>query len=205
MVSQNLIPAYRLSGKKRRKRLRRWLYVCAGYTLLMLAGFGVAESVLGSGGRAVNEEFGRTKLRITNTAEQIAELQQKLLHAQRLQAANRVLADQPDWSLLLATLSQTLGDDVVLRSCQLKPASETTTPFGALSGPATDPHGGFVLDIRGFGRGQAEVSRFVLRLEETKLFKEVKTIKSSRGGFLGKDAVAFHLECLLLNRSEVTP
>jgi len=205
MVSQNLMPAYRLSAKKRRKRLRRWLAICAGYALLVLVSYGVAESVLGSGGRAVNEEFERTKLRITDTTEQIAELQQKLIQAQRLQAANRVLADQPDWSLLLATLSQILGDDIVLGSCNLKPVSETTTPFGALSGPATDPQGGFVLDVRGFGRGQTEVSEFVLRLEETKLFREVKPIKSTREVFLNKDAVAFHLECLLLNRGEVTP
>ena len=204
MVSQNLMPAYRHGAKQRRLRLRRWAMICGAYAVVLLAGYGLAESVWGSGGRAVTEEFERTKLKISAAGEQIAELQAKLFEVQQLQAANRVLSDQPDWSLLLALLSKTLQEDIVLRSCQLKPAAEARSPVDAMSGPTADPRGGFLLSLRGYGRSQAAVARFVLRLEHTGLFKEIKTIKRTREVFLGAEAVAFHLECLLLNRAEVT-
>ncbi len=202
MVSQNLMPAYRRGAKQRSQRLRRWLYICAAYTLLMLAGYGVAESVWGRGGRAITEDLERAKSGIATTTEEIAGLQQKLLQAQRLQAANRVLSDQPDWSLLLAMLSETLGDHIVLRSCQIKPVSGNTTPLAVVSGSTADPLGGFRLEIHGYGQGQRDVAKFVLRLEKAGLFKEVKTIRINRETFLNKEGVVFHLECLLMNRSE---
>jgi len=204
MASQNLMPAYRHGAKQRRRRLRRWVTICGAYTALLLAGYGVAESVWGSDGRAITEESERVKLRIASAGEQIAKLQDQLLRAQRLQAANRVLSDQPDWSLLLALLSKTLEDDIVLRTCQLKPAGDGESLVSGLSGPTADPKGGFLLSLRGYGRSQAAVAKFVLRLEQTGLFRQVKTIKTTREAFLNAEAVAFRLECLLLNRAEVT-
>ncbi len=205
MVSQNLMPAHRIGAKRRGSRLRRWAVLCCAYTLVLLAGYGLADSVWGRGGRVVTEEFERSKVRISNTSAQIAELQQKLFQAQRLQAANRVLSDQPDWSLLLAIVSGTLQDDIVLKSCQLVPMEQGRSPAGMLAGPTADPTGGFRLELRGYGRSQAAVAKFVLRLETTGLFKVVTTIKINRETFLGAEAVAFQLKCLLMNRSEKKP
>ena len=75
--------------------------------------------------------------------------------------------------------------------------------MAALSGPMADPQGGFLLGLRGYGRSQAAVAKFVLRLEQTGLFQEVKTLKRTREAFLDAEAVAFRLECLLLNRPEI--
>ena len=203
MVSQDLMPAHRRGAKRRRRRLRRWAMICGAYAAVLLASYGLAESVWGRGGRAITEEFERTKLEINTTREQIAELHAKLFEAQRLQSANRVLSDQPDWSLLLAMLSKTLQEEIVLSSCHLKPAGQGRSPVGVLSGPTADPKGGFLLGLRGYGRSQAAVARFVLRLEQTGLFQEVKTMKRTREAFLDAEAVAFQLECLLLNRPEI--
>ena len=202
MVGVNLIPAYRHGARRRSKRLRRWTGVCAAYAAVLLVVYGGARAVWGGGGRAIEEEAARAAVQISESAERITQLQQKLFESQRLLAANRVLADQPDWSLLLAMLSDALGEEIVLKSCKLHPAGAPRGPAAFLSGPAADPEGGFRLAITGYGRSLTVVSQFVLRLERTRLFQEVRTVKTNREAFLAGRAIAFELDCVLANRGE---
>jgi hypothetical protein len=66
--------------------------------------------------------------------------------------------------------------------------------------PASQPLGAIstrLLTITGYGRSQAAVSHFVLRLEEAQLFDQVTLIKTSREPFAASDAYAFQIECSL--------
>ena len=49
----------------------------------------------------------------------------------------------------------------------------------------------------GCGQSQTAVSNFVLRLERTELFDQVKLIGTSRRPFLSGSAVEFQVECFL--------
>ncbi len=197
MTSVNLIPAYRSGARKRRRRLRRWASACIGYAALLAAAYAFCNAVWGSDGRALAGEFDRADEKIAQANRRIGGLRQELLEHQRLLAANRLLSDQPDWSLLLAILGRTLREEVVLKSCELRPAWIAPGAGGATPVPAGSKGTGFLLGLRGFGRSQTLVAQFVLRLEQSELFKEVKLIKISRESFGPVEAVAFQLDCLL--------
>ena len=197
MTSVSLIPAYRTDARKRRRRLRRWATAGAGYVLFLAVTYAFCNAIWGADGRSLASESQKTAAKIAETQRQLATLEKELLHDEQLLAANRTLADQPDWSLLLAALSQTLQDEVVLRSCQLKPVwvgpgSSRGTPL-----PPGSQSNAFLLALRGFGKSQAAVAQFVLRLEGTELFEEVKIIETRRESFRAAEAVAFQLDCLL--------
>ena len=196
MTGVNLIPAYRSDTRKRRRRLRRWAALCLGYCVLLGAAYGLCDALFGSDHRALAGEFGKAAQQIAKANRQIQGLQKELAENERLLSANRALADQPDWSLLLAVLAKTLGDQVVLKSCEVKPAWIGPGSAATLV-PAASQATSFVLAVRGFGRSQAAVTQFVLRLERTELFKEVKLIKINRESFVTAEAVAFQLEALL--------
>ncbi len=205
MPGVNLIPVHRRAGRRRRQRVRRWISICSACALAAGVGIAACRFACGPGERAVAEGLDKTAGRVALARQQIAELKQQLFESQRLLAASRVLADQPDWSLLLATVSGTLGEEIVLQSCDLKPEGASGGPGSLLRGATADPAGRFVLALRGYGRSQAAVAQFVLRLERTGLFEQVQTVKIKREELLGREAVGFQLRCLLRNRSEGKP
>ncbi len=122
-------------------------------------------------------------------------------------AVDQAVNGQPDWSMLLASVARLRGDDVVLKSCGLDAAAETirekppekvadkTTPV-ASPAPMTLPARAIVR-LQGYGRSQAAVGQFVLRLEQTGLFDDVLLVKTNREPFLDDHAMSFQLECQL--------
>ena len=112
MTSISLIPAYRRDARKRHRRLRRWGATCAGYVAFLVATYAFCTAVWGANGRTLDSQFQHTAGEIAQADQKIIALEKELRHNERLLAANRVLADQPDWSLLLALLSHALQDDV---------------------------------------------------------------------------------------------
>jgi hypothetical protein len=108
----------------------------------------------------------------------------------------RVINEQPDWSVLLRLIAKASTDQIVLTGCRLDLQADAnrTNARPATTQPNAANH---VLSITGFGRTQAAVSHFVLRLEEAKLFDRVSLIKTSREAFSSGEAVAFRIECSL--------
>jgi len=203
MPGVNLMPAYRAHARRRRRRLRRWAGALAAHAGVLLAAYGFCDAVWGSDTRALSGGFDRAAGRIADSRRQIEALQHQLAESQRLLDANRLLADQPDWSLLMAGLGETLGEDIVLTHCELGPAPVALT--GVTGAPTPAAGSGFVLALHGFGRSQAAVAQFVLRLEQTGLFDTVKLIKINRESFLAGEAVAFQVQCLLAGRGATIP
>ena len=214
LISVNLVPSARREAQVRSARIRFWLMTCAIYGLGWL---GVLVLV---GATALNDDAGlRDELRQVNNlvAESESELAALRGELGRLNAeltTSRTIRKQPDWSILLALLSTTLGERIILRNCKLtsfhkspgtrSPVTRSTVEDRSLTGVARDSTK-TRLQLGGLGLSQQAVSEFVLRLEETLLFHQVKLIDTRREPFLDGDAIAFHIECLLETEERLQP
>jgi len=203
MNDVNLIPAGRLAGRRRRRRLYLWVTVCGVYASLVAAG-SLTLHVAQAG-----EERSMAK-HLEAAAQQIERDNRALLEARRQLAETMIALEttmaihgQPDWSKLLTGLSVQVGDQIVLNRCQLTTVTaddKVITAESSGSLPAL-PLGAFLtgcrhnLVLNGYGKSQESVSRFVLRLEESGAFDLVRLANSSRQTFLKGEAVAFVVEC----------
>ena len=211
-IGVNLIPAYRHEARRRRSRGRRWVAACVMYAAALVFGYGICQATLGGEDPRLIEELTASREDVTRADATAARLRPELAEAQAKLDATRAVALQPDWSILLAAMARSLGDDIVLASCTLE--TQTINPTNAQTpAPAVAPTAGpnkpgdkpaaaaervqVVVNVTGFGRTQVAVSQYVLRLEQMKLFDRVKLIKTSRESFMDGDAVSFQLECPL--------
>src|SRR4029453_1923223 len=69
----------------------------------------------------VTDEMGRTEGLIATARGELAAAGSTL-------RAKQAIAPQPDWSILLALLGNTVGDDVVLKSCRVRPTDPSRAP-----------------------------------------------------------------------------
>ena len=204
MKPVNLIPASRREAKALRRRLRLWAGVLAIYGPLAVAGY-AACWVFAGGGREADphrQAVGKLSADIQAAGREVrrtrAQIDQGLLKLR----AQRAVVRHPDWSFLLAALGAAVGDEVVLERCTLSPldaagARGSDAPPPRARSPAAAPEPGYRLDVVGIARSAPAVSRYVLRLENTRLFDRVRLAKTSRQPFLDAEAVGFHLECVL--------
>jgi len=220
MRSVNFIPARRLAARSRRRRRNRWAVTMSVYALMLVGVYGGAYALWGGGHVALADEERRTTLRIEQSKRDIHTLQEELTAGEATLKANRALTDQPDWSILLALVARDLNDEVVLTRCELKggasaaPTATAATPMPTTASapaavPAASPEGArpevFVLDVTGYGKTMMAVSQFVLAMERTGLFDEVRLVKTNREPFLTTSAVAFQITCLMESRSGDEP
>lgn len=217
MIEQaNLIPIVRQTARQRRSRIRFWISACSVYALVLVAAGGALQSVLGSTDSVLATEVAALASEISGTKREVAQVQPKLAEAKLTLAASRAVGSQPNWSVLLSLLADTLRDtgaadgnnELVLSACELNrvPELPTGTPInGALSaanGATSKPPIGrqrFSLSVAGVGKTQAVISQYVLRLEQTGLFERVTLVETRRTPFANDQAVSFKLECLLTN------
>ena len=196
VISVNLVPSARREAQVRSARIRFWFLTCAVY------GFGWLGVLLLVGATALNDDTGlRDELRQVNglvaeSESELVALRSELARSRAELTTSRIIGKQPDWSALLALLSTTLGDRIVLRNCKLTTLHKSPSARESVSRVARGSTT-IQLQLGGFGLAQQAVSEFVLRLEETSLFRQVKLLDTRREPFLDGDAIAFHVECLL--------
>jgi len=203
MKSINLIPLSRRQAKSRRGYVQRWAVAVVIYGALSLTVGVMCFAVSSSQDPLVAQELDAVYIQINDLDTTIAQVKTNLLETQASLDASLVMVNQPDWSILLATLSNMLGDGIVLRHCQL---TSSTMPPPTGRGVNTDKDGPdqlthFVLELAGVGRSQNDVSRFVLRLEQSQLFDEVILVETDQEQFLSKPAIGFRLRCVLSGSS----
>ncbi|MGE5607759.1 MAG: PilN domain-containing protein, partial [Bacillota bacterium] len=131
----------------------------------------------------------------------------KLLEIKAKLQTIRLVTNQPDWSILLAALSQAIGEDTVLNTITLEPlhgstgsATPPATGKGSSKTPAPEAAAQPVrwrLDLQGHGLSQPSVSRLITRLQQTELFQDITLQRTRREPFFGGQAIAFQLQCLL--------
>ena len=196
VLSVNLVPSARREAQVRSARIRFWFMTCAIYGLGWL---GVLVLV---GATALNDDTGLLdELRQVNglvaeSESELAALRGELVRSRAELTTSLTIGKQPDWSALLALLSTTLGDRIILRNCKLTTLHKSPGAREPVTGVARESTA-IQLQLGGLGLAQQAVSEFVLRLEETSLFRQVKLLDTRREPFLDGDAIAFHIECLL--------
>ncbi len=214
VISVNLVPSARREAQVRTARIRFWFMTCAVYGLGWL---GVLVLV---GATALNDDTDlRDELRQVNglvaeSESKLAALRGELVRSRAELTTALTIGKQPDWSALLALLSTTLGDRIILRNCKLttlhkspgarRPVTASTVEDRSVGGVARESTT-IQLQLGGLGLVQQAVSEFVLRLEETSLFRQVKLLDTRREPFLDGDAIAFHIECLLETEEGLQP
>lgn len=204
----NLIPAHRRDARERRTRVRRWAVVCAGYALVLGVVYlccALAWSVSSDG---LDQDLAAASSEIEELSGSLKSAEADLAEAQLLLESIRGIAKQPDWSLLLAMISKSLGDEVVLDTLRVGPPNavgpgartrKVTGNVGGgpvkATGSATQNEPPYTLYVSGYARSQAAVSRFVLRLDELDLFERVDLLRTSREAMFGGDATGFQVQC----------
>jgi len=196
--SRNLMPSYRRESARRRRLLKVWAVAVAVYAAALLGATLLGRTVWGVDTTGLALRRQATRLRIEEARRRIQGAEARLAEARRTLQANRCIAGHPDWSLLLALLSQPLGEGAVLRRCTLAPAQAEGTARGpAPTAPTDDRPTGWRLQINGFARTVTEASTYALALEKTGLFSEVRLLKTVRRPFLAGEATHFEIEAAL--------
>lgn len=213
MKCVNLIPAGRREARARRRHLRRLGAVVAVCAVAVLGGY-VACYALddGEGSRLLGEARGEVE-RLGVAHEEMRSLRRQISDARRKLAAARMRVRHPDWSLLLAMLAGHVSDELILERCCLRPVEPGSQDAGRTPAPGAVPGGTapagqverYVLELTGLARSQTAVSQFVLRLEKSGVFREVRLVKTHRREFRNAKVVGFHVECSLSGERERTP
>lgn len=194
MVRVNLIPAYRLRVAHRRQRLRRWIVAdvvfCAAVLMLAVLGSAMTDQRIGG----LDTQLAQMETTVDGARRAITGLRSSLGEARLTLDASRAMTRQPDWSKLLALLSELRGADVVLTRCQLASAHDRASSAAATGAGSARR---FEVEIHGFGREESAVSQFFLRLEEQKLFSTVKVVHMVRQPYLTGEAMMFELSCAI--------
>jgi len=201
MQGINLIPAQRREAKRLRNCLRRWLIACTLYATLLAIVSVLCRTNWSDVDRTQAHQLAQVAARINAANEVISTLTPQLAHVRLTLAIEQQIVNQPNWSILLALLGRVMGDQIVLRECELRPigvqgrafAGITTSADGSIRLGAHQ----YMLRLKGLGRSQREVSQFVLRLEKTQLFSQVKLIKTMRQPVGEVDVSAFEVECVI--------
>jgi Fimbrial assembly protein (PilN) len=185
MNGVNLIPTHRRIARHRRRALRGWAATVAGWGGLVVAACVATHFSMGSNYDAVASELADTRQRNIELSSRLHELRRGLTQLNAVRDTALAIRDHPDWSLLLALLGRTTGEQIVLRNISLKPH-------------ASAPSAPLVLQLRGFTDSQAAASQFVLRLQQLGLFDEVKLLRTGREPILNASAVTFEITATIL-------
>jgi hypothetical protein len=187
--------------------VKRWARALGVYAVLLVVAYGACFAFGGDDGQEVLRRTRESTERFREAGKDIQTLRISLTEACKQMAATQALAQNPDWSLLLAMVSNNLSGDVILERCFLAPVNSSEED-GRADGPDDGSDGGqvlyqrYILDLRGFSRTQTGVSQFVLRLERSKLFENVRLVKTSKTSFMDGEAISFRIECVLNGQGE---
>jgi Tfp pilus assembly protein PilN len=190
----NLIPQSLRVTRSHQRRMRRWGLACAVYAAALVMSCVVIRGMWSADSRTLNSDIASTGHRIVDANRVISGLRVQIADLQEKSRTSMAIADQPDWSILLAALSATTDDELVLREVRLGPAPGS----GASNRNAADALWAtrkYQLALRGVARSAAGSSKFVTRLEQMQFFDEVKLLRTSRETFLNGPAVGFEIEC----------
>jgi len=198
----NLIPAPRREAKVRRTRLVRWGIVLGLYVGALLGAHFVCGACWSGDRDLLAAETRESAARLREANRLTLSLHGEMTRTEEKLRSAQAVGRQPDWGVLLGLLARNVDDDVVLEFCRLRQSDRPRSGKGASAAARLDQP--LVLDLGGLAMSQAVVSRFVLRLEKTGLFDQVRLVNTNQREFLKKDAVVFRLECLLSGQGGAT-
>ncbi len=195
----NLIPRERLDRQRIRRRTWFWITSVGLYTCFLAVAFTVSSAIGNSDDRTVRADLAEAQSIVASTELSLSTLREELDRTAALYFANLEVGSQPDWGILLALLAETTGDEIVLRKCRMIASPrKKEKPAPTETGAATERKGPREMQVRievnGIGRSQKHVTDFLLRMEDNRLFRDVKLQDTRREPFLHSHAVAFGIE-----------
>jgi hypothetical protein len=212
MNDMNFIPSYRLTARRRRARIRRWTTACVAWAIFLVTLYGGAYTLWGGGRTALAGDKKDVAVRIRESSQAIRILQHELAVQNLLLRNGQIVENQPDWSLLLAVLPQTLSGDVVLRRCELRADRPSAAPAAApapsspaaaqSAAPGAETPTTYLLKVAGCGKTMPAVLQFVQELERTGLFDQVRLVETSPEAMQTLTVTGFQVECSLGGKEE---
>ena len=193
----NLIPIGRVQARRRATRVRVWASIVPALASALLGGYGWLRTTWPTESASITAEIAALDASIAQAEGGIAQARAQTSQQEIILRAHRAVGEQPDWGVLLHRLSQHVGERIVFTGCVLEPLGRPGSGEKAKPGGRPDR---FRLTLHGMGREQADVSAFVIALEneqEPRLFDSVALMESRRVPLGGKDAVAFRIECAM--------
>lgn len=196
MISINLMPARRQEERMKCAYIQRWIAGGVAYCFVVLIVCVAVRltAVTPNRDREYDLDEARQSVHSLNVAIQAIEAE--LEQGQSMLAATQDLANNPDWGLLLGFVGKLVSGDLVLREYQLEDAVQA----GVIN-PAADvqgrPGGSFQFVVKGWGRTQAAVTDFTLKLERIGLFENVKLLDSNLQPVGSSSAVSFTVQCIM--------
>ena len=181
MNRRNLVPIDRRRRRALRRAATRWAMVVPTLATTLLATAAALMTIVPAS-RAEGVAADRAAAQANAARAAAAAVRVQVAIARQSLAAAREVADQPDWSLLLADLSRRLGDDGVLGNCQLSAGDDPTA---------------FTLRLGGVARSEPAVTMLALRLERAGLFDRVDLLQTTPAKVSGGEAVAFQILCTI--------
>ncbi len=203
----DFIPPRRRQLRRVRARGRAWAVACAALAVVL----GATYAVLLARGRAredgVTEELARVRSALDKETRDRAELDAQIVHREAELARIKDIGAHADWSVLLALLARERDGQVVLERVSLrgvdrneKPApkaNEAPPASGSPSAAAPARGKAFVIRLAGQSRTQGDAAKYALRLEGLGLFDAVRTLETKPVNVLGREYVAFQIECAI--------
>ena len=200
MQAFNFIPTHRLEADHRQHRRRGWIAACVTYGVVLVSLSLGGWMVWWEDAGALADQLATAEDQFVQTRRLADSARDHLAMSEVTLQANRAISDQPDWSVLLALLSETLDDEVFLSTVALAPPM----PAAPHARPGDRAAGPYRLNVSGYGRSPMAISQFVVGLENADVFDLVKVLQTKRQRLLADTAVAFDLGCTL-NGLEVLP
>lgn len=207
MNTVNLIPPSRNRARQSGRRTRRW-YVGAGAYAVIVAFICLAASLSSGGAEQARSRLTLLESQALQMQADIDARADDIEQTRTMRAASRMLRHQPDWSTLTALLAGKAGDRIVLADVTFRAASPEAAAGRTTAADASvcnQSMHDYLLVLRGHARSQADVAQFAMRLEQTGLFDHVRIRKASRATFAGEDAMAFELDCGMIEGGGLRP
>lgn len=175
----SLIPIPTLLRRRKERHIRMWAVVCLGTGLLGVATTAGSRSLASSPEAATREDVSQAKAALDALVVHKDEMLADAAKADMTRRAASRAANHPDWSILLAFISDQCADRVTLSSFTLEPNEDGS---------------GFDVHIDGVGLTQHDVSQFVLGLERSGVFQ---TTRLNGAGGASSEGVVFSATCLI--------
>lgn len=201
MNSTNLLPMPRQLRQARSTRMRRWAVALGATAALAVATYAGCACALTDSAAPTPADFSRAARDLAEANSDASRVRADLAAVQREVYSAQSLSEQPDLSLLLSLISRTADDRIVLSHCELSESQPGEKGSEAESANIDSA----LLRLDGFGKTQAAVADFVLRLETTHVFDRVTLLQSHSQPVLGADAAAFRIECAMQPKKGATP
>ena len=161
MKTTNLIPTPRREAKRRRKQRNACAAACGAYALLLAGALGVAHLVWSGGSESVEARLDAVQQDTTRLERETAAARAELAAARSTLEANRTVAEQPDWSILMAPARP--ADRRGRRPPLDLGRPVAGEPERAHPGRRPPARQETVLEVAGVGRTPLSVSRHVLQ------------------------------------------